>query len=188
MKFNELSLPGVFEIELDPKLDDRGFFVRMYDGEIFKNHGLPTDWVQESRAFTRNKGTVRGLHFLYPPHNEAKLIAMVGGKAFWAFVDLRKGSPTLGKWGSVMLSVEKHSMLFIPRGFANGIYTLSDDCHVLYRMDNAYNDDAKGEIAWDDPELAIEWPIRAASTISSRDKRAGSFKEFLFKSNGGLII
>ncbi len=188
MKFKPLTLPDVLEIELDPKMDDRGFFMRMYDKETFKERGLPTDWVQESRAFTKKKGTIRGLHFIYPPYNEAKLIVMLGGTGFWAFIDLRKGSPTLGKWGSVVLSAEKHNMLFIPRGFANGICTLSDDCHVLYHMDTAYNDGAKGEIKWDDPDLAIPWPIKDVSTVSARDRNAGSFKDFLSKSGGGLIL
>lgn len=188
MNFKALSIPGVWEIELDPKIDDRGFFMRMYDKDIFREHGLPTDWVQESRAFTKNKGTIRGLHFLYPPHNEAKLIAMLGGEGFWAFIDLRKGSPTLGKWGSVVLSGEKHNMLFIPRGFANGVCTLSSDCHVLYHMDTAYDDSAKSEIAWNDPDIGIQWPMASTSAISSRDEHAGSFKEFLLKSGGGLVI
>src|SRR3989344_5727646 len=106
MKLKELNIPGVFEIILDPRMDDRGFFERTYDKEILKAHGLPTDWVQESHAFSKDTGTIRGLHFLYPPKNESKLIYMVGGEGFWVYIDIRKNAPTLGTWGSVVLSAE----------------------------------------------------------------------------------
>ena len=188
MKFRELNIKGVFEIELDPKMDERGFFVRTYDKEIFSAHGLPTDWVQESRAFTKKKGTIRGLHFLYPPKNESKLISILAGEAFWVFIDIRKGSSTLGKWGSVVLSAEKYGALFIPRGFANGMCTMTDNCHVLYQMDNMYDDGAKSEFKWDDPALAIPWPVKNPASISARDQNAQSFESFLAKSGGGLEI
>ena len=188
MKFHELNIKGVFEIQLEPNIDERGFFMRTYDRESFQKQGLPTDWPQESHALTKNKGTVRGLHFLYPPYNEAKLIRMVGGEGFWVFLDLRKNSPTLGKWGTIILSAGKYNMLLIPKGFANGICALADDCHTLYHMDINYNDDAKGEIKWDDPELAIPWPIKKPKVLAPRDQSAQSFKEFLAKSGGGLVI
>ena len=115
-------------------------------------------------------------------------MCMSAGEAFWAFLDLRKNSATFGKWDTVVLSAEKYTVLFIPRGVANGICTLTDNCQVFYHMDNMYNDEAKGEIRWDDPELAIPWPIKTPSVISERDKNAGSFKEFLAKSGGGLVL
>lgn len=178
----------MFEIELDPKVDERGSFMRTYDKETFKGHGLPTSWVQESRAFTKDKGTIRGIHFLYPPKNESKLISMVAGEGFWTFVDIRKGSPTLGQWGSITLSADKPTLLFLPRGIANGLCTLSDNCHVIYHMDNAYDDSAKSEFKWDDPTLNIPWPIKNPTVLSPRDQNAQSFKEFLEKSGGGLTV
>lgn len=188
MSFKELNIPGVFEIELEPKMDDRGFFMRTYDRASFSKHGLPVDWPQESQAYTKSKGTIRGLHFLYPPSNEAKLIRMIGGEGFWAFVDIRKNSPTLGKWGTIILSSKKHSLLFIPRGFANGLCTLTDDCHVIYHMDNVYNDRAKSEFKWNDPDLAIPWPIKQPTVLATRDINAQSFRAFLEKSGGGLVV
>ena len=188
MKLKELNIKGVFEIELDPKFDERGFFMRMYDKEIFQAEGLPTDWVQESVALTKDKGTVRGLHFLYPPKNEAKLISVLSGKAFYVFVDIRKNSPTLGKWGSVTLSAEEFGTILIPRGFAAGMCTLTDNCLVLYRMNNMFDDDAKGGFRWDDPTLAIPWPVKNPTGISERDQNAQSFEEFLAKSGGGIEI
>ena len=188
MKFKELNIKGVFEIQLNPKMDDRGFFMRAYDRDLFKKNGLPTDWPQESVAFTKNKGTIRGLHFLYPPYNEAKLITMIGGEGFWAFVDIRKNSPTLGKWGTVIMSAEKKNMLFLPKGIANGVCTLSDNCYVLYRMDISYNDSAKSEFKWNDSDLNIPWPIKKPKNLAPRDKAAQNFKEFLAKSGGGIMI
>ena len=188
MLFKELNIPGVFEIQLEPSIDERGYFMRAYDRDIFKKYGLPTEWPQESQALTKNKGTIRGLHFLYPPYNESKLIRMVRGEGFWVFLDLRKGSQTLGHWGTLIMSENKYNSIFIPKGFANAVCTLTDDCEVSYHMDINYNDDAKSEIKWDDPELAIPWPIKKPLVLSPRDKNAQSFKEFIAKSGGGLII
>jgi len=188
MHLKKTKIDGAWEIELDPKIDDRGGFVRIYDKEIFVEHGLPTDWVQESHAFSKNKGTIRGLHFLYPPHTEAKLIQMTKGEGFWAFLDIRKNSPTLGHWDSIGLSAKKNHMLFLPRGIANGVCTLTDNCHVFYHMDNAYEDSAKGGIQWNDPELGIPWPVKTPSSIAMRDMNAPSFKEFLEETEGGLVL
>ena len=188
MIFNKTKIGGAWIIELEPRVDERGFFMRTYDKDIFAEHGLPTDWAQENQAFSKAKGTIRGLHFLYPPKTETKLIQMAEGEAFWVFLDVRKSSPTFGKWDSIILSAEKNHMLLLPRGIANGICTLRDNCRVLYHMDNEYDDSAKGEFKWDDPELGIPWPIKNPTNISTRDRNAGSFKEFLIKSGGGLEI
>lgn len=188
MTFEEKNIKGVFEITLEPKTDERGFFIRTYDKQIFAERGLPTDWTQENHAFSKTKGTIRGLHFQYPPSAEAKLIRMAQGEAFWAFVDLRKNSPTFGKWGSIVLSAEKSNMMFIPRGVANGICTLSDNCHVLYKMDNFYEPSAQGAVRWDDPDVAVAWPVKIPSAISEKDKNAPSFKEFLEKTGGGIAV
>lgn len=188
MRFLKTNIEGAWIIELEPRADERGFFVRTYDEKIFKEQGLAVNWVQESHAFSKQKGTVRGLHFLYPPHTETKLIQMAAGEAFWAYLDVRKNSPTLGTWGSVVLSAEKSHILYLPRGIANGICTVSDNCHVLYHMDRAYDDDAKGGIQWNDPELAIPWPITDPASISPRDADAPTFKEFLEKTGGGLVL
>ncbi len=125
---------------------------------------------------------------MYPPKTEAKLIQMAAGEAFWVVLDLRKNSPTLGLWDSIVLEAQKNHMLFMPRGIANGVCTLRDNCHVLYHMDNAYDDTMKGGIQWDDPALGIPWPIKDPASISTRDTNAPSFKEFLEKTGGGLVL
>lgn len=186
MNFREQNIKGVFDIQLEPKADERGFFMRTYDKKIFAEHGLPTEWAQENHSFSKDQGTVRGLHFQYAPHPEAKLIRIVGGDGFFVFVDLRKGSPTLGKWGNVILSSEKKNMLFLPKGMAAGVCTLTPNCHLLYKMDEYYNPDSQGVLKWDDPDVAIEWPVKDPGNISEKDKNAPSFKEFLQKTGGGL--
>lgn len=188
MKLVELTIPGVMKVEFNRSTDSRGFFERIYDEEIFRMYGLSIEWPQESIAFTKKRGTIRGLHFLYPPKNEAKFIVMLAGEAFWAFVDIRKRSPTLGKWGIITLSAERGEAIFIPRGFANGVCTLTDDVMVLYRIDNTYDDSAKSEFKWDDPELGISWPVKNPTELSLRDVRAKSFSEFLIQSGGGLEL
>ena len=113
---------------------------------------------------------------------------MIAGEGFWVFLDVRKKSPTLGQWGTVILGAEKHNSLFIPKGFANAVCTLTNDCHALYHMDAMYDDTAKSEIKWNDSELNIPWPIQSPSVISERDKKAQSFEEFLEKSGGGISV
>lgn len=181
MEIKELDIKGVFEIQLDPKIDERGFFMRTYDQGIFKKHGLDRKWVQENHSLSKFKGTVRGLHFQFPPDTETKLVRLSSGELMDVFVDLRKYSPTFGKWGSTILSAEKKNTLYIPKGFAHGICTLTDNCNFLYKVDNYYAKHNEYSIKWDDPDIGIEWPIDTPSVISERDKNAPSFKEFVEK-------
>lgn len=190
MIFTEKKLKGVFEIQLEPHEDSRGFFMRTYDSKIFAEHGLDRQWVQESQSHSSQKGTLRGLHFQFPPHNETKLIRLANGEAFFAFVDLRKSSPTFGKWGSTVLSSKKKKMLFISKGFALGMCTLTDDCDLLYKMDEPYAPGKEGAIRWDDDGLKIKWPLKelkAKPIISDKDSKAMGFKEFV-KAHGELDI
>ncbi len=187
MKTKELKIQGVLEIQLEPNIDERGFFMRVYDKKIFEEFGIHRDWVQESHSFSRQKGTVRGLHFQYPPDTEAKLMRVSSGEIFFAVVDLRKDSPTFGQWDSVVLSAENKKMLFVPRGCAPGMCSLTDDCNLHYKMDNYHAPNNQGVIKWNDPDIGIIWPIREPNVISERDKNAQSFKEFKEK-YGGLVL
>jgi len=187
MKIQESRLEGCFEITLEPHEDARGFFMRTYDKNVFAESGLALDWVQENKSFSRYRGTVRGLHFQHPPHSEAKLIRVESGEAFIVWVDIRKGSPTFGKWDAATLSAQNKKAVLIPRGFANGLCTLSDDCVLLYKMDNYYHPEAQGVIAWNDPVLNIDWPMRKPAVLSDRDANAESFSEFS-NTFGGLAV
>ena len=188
MKITEGTIKGVFEIQLEPKEDERGFFMRVYDKKIFGEHGMDKEWVQENHSLSRHRGTIRGLHFQYPPDTESKLIRLSSGEAFFAYVDLRKDSPTFGQAGHSIISAEKKNMLLIPRGCALGMCTLSDNVNLHYRVDNYYASANEDNILWNDPDLNIEWPIKEPTVISERDSKAQSFKGFLQKSGGGLDL
>jgi len=186
MLIKEKKLKGIFEINLKPHEDQRGFFMRTYDDEIFRNHGLHKNWVQESHSYSRKKEILRGLHFQFPQYAETKLIRAVIGKIFIVVLDLRKGSPTFGKWDSMIISEANKKMLYIPRGFALGMCTLTDNCTLLYKIDNYYAPESQGTIKWDDQNLRIKWPVKNP-IISERDSKAMSIKEFVEK-HGGLEI
>lgn len=184
MKITEKELKGVFEIEPSPFEDHRGFFMRTYDSAIFIQYGINREWVQENHSHSKQKGTLRGLHFLNPPHTDAKLIRCISGEIYDVVVDIRKGSPTYGKWISVILSAENKKSLFIPRGFAHGFCTLTENCDIIYKHDNWYNKDVDAGIFWKDEDLNIEWPVENP-IISERDKNLQTLNEFT-KKTGGL--
>jgi dTDP-4-dehydrorhamnose 3,5-epimerase len=162
-------LGGTFEITLAPHADERGHFMRWYDAAAFAAAGLPTGWVQGNESVSR-RGVLRGLHFQRPPHAEAKLVRAVAGAVFDAFVDLRRGSPTYGQWDAVEVAAARRNAVLVPRGFAHGLYVLSDEAVVSYLVDAPYAPQAEGGLAWDDPALAIPWPLQGAPVVSARDR------------------
>jgi len=179
MLIKESKIKGVLEIELEPHEDQRGFLMRTYDEVIFKKYGLQQRWVQESHSYTKKRGTIRGLHFQFPPSSEIKLIRVITGEIYTVFLDLRKSSFSFGQWGNINLSGDNKKMLYIPRGFALGMCTLNDDCSVLYKMSDNYVPEKQGVIKWDDPDLNIDWPLSRDPIISERDAAAKSFKDFI---------
>ena len=183
MQFREDKIKGVYEIQLEPKEDERGFFMRTYDGKIFKSCGLNADWVQESHSYSRNKNTLRGLHFQRSPFEETKLVRVLSGAAYIAFVDLRKDFASFGKWNSVVISDENQKMIYIPRGLAMGMCTLTKNCSLAYKMDNYYSPKHAETIKWNDEDIAIGWPTKSP-LLSEKDSRAQGFKYFV-KNNIG---
>lgn len=182
MELKEQSLNGVYEIALNPIGDHRGFFMRSYDETFFRKNGLVTKWVQENHSFSANKGTLRGLHFQFPPFAETKVVRCVQGEILDVFVDLRKSSPSFGKWGSVILSPAKNNIMYIPKGFAHGFCTLTDNCHVMYKVDNFYSKEHENGLLWNDNELGIEWPIDSP-IISEKDSHNLTLKRFIEEFN-----
>lgn len=170
MKITPKRLSGVVEIELEPRQDPRGYFMRVFDAEIFAHHGLPTQWVQGNESLSIPRNVIRGLHYQRPPHTEAKLVRAASGAVLDVFVDLRRGSPTFGQWDSVTLSAERHNMVLVPRGFAHGFCTLTENSTVIYMVDNAYAPEAEGGVRWNDPALAIDWPLTDTPIISAKDQ------------------
>lgn len=178
MDIRPLRLSGAFEIVLQPKSDERGYFARAYDRALFAQSGLTTCWAQENEALSVRKGIIRGLHFQKPPHAETKLVRVVRGAILDAFVDLRRASPTFGQWAIVEISEENHKAVYIPKGFAHGYCTLTDLSLVLYKVDAPYAAEAEGGLRWDDPDLAIPWPVQNAIT-SAKDRALGRFRDFV---------
>ncbi len=177
MLITPLKLKGVFEIQLQPREDQRGFFMRSYDEAIFAKFGLNRPWVQENHSLSVKKGTIRGMHFQFPPHAETKLVRVVSGTLFDVFIDLRKDSPTFGQWESIILSAENKKAVYIPRGFAHGNCALTDNVQLLYKVDNYYAPQSEGTIKWNDPDVGIEWPAEEF-IVSEKDAQAKGLREF----------
>ncbi|WP_226682720.1 dTDP-4-dehydrorhamnose 3,5-epimerase [Sutcliffiella horikoshii] len=178
MKIIENELMGVLEITPEPKVDFRGYFLRIYDEETFFKNGINNNWVQENHVLTKEKGVIRGFHFQYPPYSESKLIRVISGSIYDVYVDIRKGSKTFGKWSGTYLSCENKKMLLIPKGFAHAYCTLEPNTEVTYKVDSPYNPNSEGGIIWNDPTLNINWPIKNP-LLSEKDHKLNTFKFFL---------
>lgn len=160
---------------MNPHQDDRGYFMRVYDEEIFQEFDLQTKWVQENESRSIEKHIIRGLHFQAPPHAETKLIRVIHGSILDVFVDLRKDSKTFGQWDSIELSAENCKLAYIPKGFAHGYCTLTDVALVQYKVDAFYAPQSEGGIRWNDETLNISWPVRTPF-LSDKDKALLSFE------------
>jgi dTDP-4-dehydrorhamnose 3,5-epimerase len=177
MKVTRLAIPEVVLIE--PKVfgDERGFFFESF------NHARFEAEVAGGRSFVQDnhsrseRGVLRGLHYQLSPHAQGKLVRVVSGEVFDVAVDIRRSSPTFGKWVGAKLSAENKHQLFVPEGFAHGFVTLSESADFLYKTTGYYAPDHERSIWWDDPELGIDWPIEAAAIrLSDKDRDAPSFK------------
>ena len=162
-----LEIPEVILVQSKKHQDERGFFSEVYNRTLFRDEGISNDWVQDNHAMSRQIGTLRGLHFQAPPHAQTKLIRVVHGAIFDVAVDIRAGSPWYGRWVSAELSENAWNQLLIPRGFAHGYLTLEPDTEVIYKVDDVYAPSTEGGIIWNDPDLAIDWPIKGATPIIS---------------------
>lgn len=168
MIFHPLNLAGAYRIEPQLIVDERGAFARRFCADEFRAHGLESDLVQRSISINARAGTIRGMHFQMAPHLEAKVVRCTRGAIFDVIVDLRDGSPTYGQWCGEKLSADNHLMLYIPMGFAHGFQSLVDNTQVDYEITPAFAPDAAAGFRFDDPTLAIDWPVTGI-TISKRD-------------------
>ena len=139
--------------------DDRGWFSETYNARSFKSAGIDVAFVQDNHSLSGPAGTLRGLHFQRAPHAQGKLVRCVRGRIFDVVVDLRAGSPTFGKSLSVELTAAGGEQLWVPVGFAHGFATLEPDCEVIYKVTDFYAPDCEGGVRWDDPDIAIAWPL-----------------------------
>lgn len=188
MEVIKTDIEGVVIIEPRIFRDDRGYFYESFSQREFEEKVCRTTFVQDNQSKS-SYGVLRGLHFQKPPYCQSKLVRCIKGAVLDVAVDLRKGSPTFGKHVAVELTEENHRQLFVPRGFAHGFAVLSEEAVFQYKCDNFYNKESEGAIAWDDPELAIDWRIPAdKALLSEKDKLNKSIKEadFLFDYNEEL--
>lgn len=173
--FYETSIEGVYKIDVKKYGDLRGYFMETYKKADFDAAGLKYDFVQDNQSRSR-AGVLRGLHF-QKTHQQAKLVRCIDGEVFDVCVDLRKGSKTYGRWEGVVLSAEKGNQFMIPRGFAHGFAVLSETVTFCYKCDDYYHPEDEGGIIWNDPDIAIEWPVNGDVLLSEKDKKHLTLKE-----------
>jgi dTDP-4-dehydrorhamnose 3,5-epimerase len=169
MKFLETSVDGAYIVELEPQEDDRGSFSRAFSDAEFANAGIEFDVRMANLTHTRRSGTIRGLHYQVPPAEEAKFIRCIRGAAFSVLVDLRPASPTYRRWVGVELTAANRRALYIPRSCAAGAQALTDDVEMFYLVSGSYSPEHERGVRYDDPALAIQWPLPAVA-VSAKDR------------------
>ena len=174
MKIVKTSLEGVFIIEPAVFLDNRGFFMESYHQERYRQSGIEPIFVQDNLSYSV-RGTLRGLHYQHP-HEQDKLVQAVKGEVFDVAVDIRLGSPTFGQWVGTRISEENRRQLYIPEGFAHGFCVLTKTALVMYKCSDVYAPDSEGGIPWSDPDLEIEWPVKAPM-LSKKDSKYPFLKD-----------
>lgn len=179
MEIIETKIPGLLIIKPDLFEDDRGYFFESYNKQKFSDAGIDLSFVQDNESKSQ-KGVLRGLHFQNPPYAQGKLVRVMRGAVLDVAVDIRKDSPTYGKWESIKLTGDNKMMYWIPAGLAHGFLTLEDDTVFFYKCTNNYNKESEGSIRWNDPDLNIDWGV-SNPILSEKDKTSPLFKDF--KSN-----
>ncbi len=165
--FKPLTIPDVILVEPKVFLDDRGFFFESFKASDFEKANLPTHFVQDNFSFSK-KDVIRGLHYQRNPKAQGKLVSVLKGGVWDVAVDIRRESPSFLKWAAVELNDRNHAMLYIPPGFAHGFISLTEDVHLLYKCTNEYDPQADAGIRWNDPDIAIPWPV-CNPIVSAKD-------------------
>lgn len=178
MQIEETTLPGV--VILTPRRfgDDRGFFAETWNRKTLEGLGITTEFVQDNHSVSAEVNTVRGLHFQSPPHAQAKLVRCGRGVLFDVAVDIRKGSPTYGKWVGVELSAENGRQLLVPTGFLHGFATRVPDTEICYKCSDYYAPECDGAVRFDDPGIGIEWGLSGDAVLSGKDAQAPVLSNF----------
>lgn len=176
--FRRLAMPEIVEIVPPWYRDHRGSFCETYKRSAFEAQGIAIDWMQDNHSISVSRGTVRGLHFQAPPVAQDKLIRVLKGSVFDVALDIRRGSPSYGRWLGVELSAERSNQLLVPIGFAHGFMTLAADAEVMYKVSAPYSKAGEGVVLWNDPELAIAWPDLGVEPVADdRDRLAPRFAD-----------
>ena len=173
IEVRRLELDGVVELRPPRFGDERGFFSEVWNRQRMAELGFDIDFVQDNHSFSAAKGVLRGLHFQLPPAAQDKLVRVTRGAVFDVAVDLRTASPTFGRWTGLELSAELWNQLLVPRGFAHGFLTLTEDVEVQYKVSAPYSAQLERSVRYDDPDIGIEWPeVRIPLTVSQKDRDA----------------
>jgi len=177
-EFKDTPLKGVVIIQPRIFSDERGFFMETYKRSEFISAGLTEGFNQDNHSFS-SKGVLRGIHFQSGPHAQGKLVRVITGAVWDIAVDLRQGSLSYGKWFGIELNEENRTMLYIPPGFGHGFFTLKDNTHFLYKCSSEYEPASDGGVRWDDPNLAIDWPLEPGQNplVSEKDIVLPYFKD-----------
>ena len=181
MQVHETGFPGLLVLEPRVFQDERGFFLESYNRESFRGLGIDCEFVQDNHAYSRDVCVLRGFHFQAPPAAQAKLVWVTRGAVLDVVVDLRKGSSTYGKWRHVILSAANFKRMFIPRGFGHAYVTIMPDTEFQYKVDAPYAPEHEGGIAWDDPDIAMDWDVALQGrppVMSEKDKRLPRLADF----------
>lgn len=175
MQLTKTPLAGAYLVEPAPIEDSRGFFAYGFRADVFAQHGLIPTIAQVNLSYTRDRGTLRGLHFQAPPHEEAKTVRCVRGRVYDVIVDLRPDSPTRCRWYATELTADNRHALYVPPGFAHGFQTLTDDTEVLYLVSAYYTPSHSRGVRWDDPAFGIQWPLPPVK-MHERDRTYADFR------------
>lgn len=173
--FIETPIKGVYVIEVKKYGDNRGYFMETYQKENFDKAGLVFNFIQDNQSKSK-KGVLRGLHY-QKKFPQTKLVRVIEGEVYDVAVDLRKDSPTFGKYFGVVLSAEKGNQFLIPKGFAHGFYVLSETATFVYKVDEFYHPEDEGGFMWNDPEVGVKWPLDGEPVLSEKDKVQLSFED-----------
>ncbi|PTW44007.1 dTDP-4-dehydrorhamnose 3,5-epimerase [Rhodovulum kholense] len=176
MQIEQTALPGVLILTPARHGDARGFFCETWNRTRLAEHGIETDFVQDNHSFSLTRNTLRGLHFQAPPDAQAKLVRCGRGALFDVAVDIRKGSPSYGRWVGVELSFENGRQLLIPEGFLHGFVTLTDETEIVYKCSDYYAPQSDGAVRWD--SCGIDWPLSDAPVLSAKDSAAPPLAAF----------
>jgi dTDP-4-dehydrorhamnose 3,5-epimerase len=172
MEFRTFSLPGPLEIVPRKIADERGYFSEVFRNDAFEERAGEVRFVQDNQSLSLNAGTIRGIHFQSHPAAQGKLVRCLAGKLFDVAVDLRADSPHFGQWVSTVLTPEANNQLWVPAGFGHAFCSLEPNSVISYRVTNYYSPDHDKGVAWDDPDIAIDWPdVARPDTLSDKDRR-----------------
>ena len=178
MEFRSFEIDGPLEIVPRKIEDDRGYFTEIFRANTFSKRVPGVEFVQDNQSLSVRLGTIRGLHFQAKPAAQGKLVRCLTGKLFDVAVDLRMDSPTHGRWISVVLSPEENNQLWVPAGFGHGFCTLAPNSIISYRVTDYYSPEHDKGVAWDDPDIAVEWPdVADPKTLSAKDRRQPKLAE-----------